>query len=135
PAQGPPPSFRLTQGRSGPPRGRAESLRRRADFDRVYREGRRWVNPLFVAFVLPTKEGPLRVGFVASRKVGNAVQRNRAKRLLREVFRRRGPKRELPVDLVLVARGAILDAGYGSVEAQYLQGVGRWFEKISRVPG
>jgi hypothetical protein len=37
--------------------------------------------------------------------------------------------------VVLVARGAILDADYGAVEAQYLQGVGRWFEKISRVPG
>jgi ribonuclease P protein component len=111
------------------------SLRSRADFERVYREGRRWVNPLFVAFVLLSKEGPLRVGFVASRKVGGAVERNRAKRLLREVIRRRGPKHETAADVVLVARGAILDADYGSVEAQYLQGVGRWFEKISRVPG
>jgi ribonuclease P protein component len=125
----------LTQVRSGRPRGRAETLRRRADFERVYREGRRWVNPLFVAFVLLTRDGPLRVGFVASRKVGGAVQRNRAKRLLREVFRRRGPKRALSVDVVLVARAPIVDADYASVEAQYLQGLGRWFEKISRVPG
>jgi ribonuclease P protein component len=93
------------------------------------------VSPLFVAFVLVRKDGGLRVGFVASRKVGGAVSRNRAKRLLREVFRRQAPAVELPVDIVLVARGPILDAAYEDVEAQYLRGVGRWFEKISRVLG
>jgi len=93
------------------------------------------VSPLFVAFVLATAGTGLRVGFVASRKVGGAVARNRAKRLLREVFRKRGPAPGVSLDMVLVARGAILDADYSEVEAQYLRGVGRWLEKNSRVPG
>jgi ribonuclease P protein component len=93
------------------------------------------VSPLFVAFVLVTSGTGLRVGFVASRKVGGAVARNRAKRLLREVFRRRGPAAGVSLDLVLVARGAILDKGYSEVEAQYLRGVGRWLEKNCRVSG
>jgi ribonuclease P protein component len=93
------------------------------------------VSPLFVAFVLVTTGIGLRVGFVASRKVGGAVARNRAKRLLREVFRKRGPAAGVSLDMVLVARAAILDADYSEVEAEYLRGVGRWLEKKSRVPG
>jgi ribonuclease P protein component len=115
--------------------GRATTLRRRADFERVYRDGRRFVGPLFVAFGLAKNDGGgLRVAYVASRKVGGAVERNRGKRLLREVFRRQRPDGDPPVDVVLVARAAIGAAGYADVEAQYLQGMGRWFEKISRVP-
>ena len=121
----------MTDSRSG----RAVTLRRRADFERVYQEGRRFVSPLFVAFGLARKEGGLRVGFVASRKVGGAVERNRAKRLLREVFRNRGPRGNLGVDVVLVARGPLARAAYAEVEAQYLQGMGRWVEKICRGPG
>lgn len=93
------------------------------------------MSPLFVAFVLATEGEDLRVAFVASRKVGGAVQRNRAKRLLKEVFRRRRPVRAVPADLVLVARRGIADADYAEVERQYLEGVGRWFEKNIRVRG
>jgi ribonuclease P protein component len=65
-----------------------EYLRGSNDFQKVYRQGKRYDGPLMTAFVLPNKLSHNRFGITASRKaLGNAVQRNRAKRLLRETFR------------------------------------------------
>ena len=63
-------------------------LRGSADFQRVYRHGKRYDGTLMTAFVLPNNVSHNRFGITASRKaIGNAVQRNRAKRLLKETFR------------------------------------------------
>jgi ribonuclease P protein component len=63
-------------------------LRGSADFQKVYRQGKRYEGNLMTAFVLPNNLSHNRFGLTASRKaLGNAVQRNRAKRLLKETFR------------------------------------------------
>lgn len=63
-------------------------LRGSNDFQKVYRTGKRFEGVLMTAFVLPNNLSHNRLGVTASRKaLGNAVQRNRAKRLLRETFR------------------------------------------------
>lgn len=65
-----------------------EYLRGSRDFQKVYRNGKRYDGTLLTAFVLPNKRSQNRFGITASRKaVGNAVQRNRARRLLKETFR------------------------------------------------
>lgn len=65
-----------------------EYLRGSRDFQKVYRNGKRYDGTLMTAFVLPNKLSQNRFGITASRKaVGNAVLRNRARRLLRETFR------------------------------------------------
>lgn len=63
-------------------------LRASHEFQKVYRQGRRYDTELMTAFVLPNKLSYNRFGVTASRKaLGNAVQRNRARRLLKETFR------------------------------------------------
>ena len=63
-------------------------LRGSKDFQKVYRMGKRYEGVLMTAFVLPNNLPHDRFGVTASRKaLGNAVQRNRAKRLLKETFR------------------------------------------------
>src|ERR1700674_2580081 len=65
-------------------------LRGSQDFQNVYRKGKRFEGVLITAFVLPNNLSHNRFGITSSRKaVGNAAQRNRARRLLRETFRLR----------------------------------------------
>ena len=106
-----------------------ERLRQGKDIRRAYQEGQRVVCRFFVAFVRPRSAGPLRLGVVASRRVGGAVARNRAKRLMREVFRLRKPGREVSADVVLVARGPIVKARYRDVETAFVRNVGKLLEK------
>jgi ribonuclease P protein component len=61
--------------------------------------------------------GVARLGIAATRKMGAAVERNRAKRLVREVFRHHKPAGA--IDVVVVPRREILDAPYENVEAEF----------------
>ncbi|WP_210413925.1 ribonuclease P protein component [Luteithermobacter gelatinilyticus] len=89
-------------------------LKKREDFLRVAKAQTRWVSPGMVVQVCPQPhqdgagDQQIRVGFTASKKVGSAVQRNRAKRRLREVARRVIPdKGHKGHDYVLIARAGI----------------------------
>lgn len=89
---------------------RQARLRRADDFERARREGRSWSHPLLVLVAWPNCLDHTRVGVTASRSVGKAVMRNRAKRLLRESTRRLYPFIRPGWDLVLIARRPITAA-------------------------
>lgn len=75
------------------------------EFKRVYARGKSVVRPTVVVYCM-RKNGPgPRVGITASKKIGNAVKRNRARRLLRESTRELYPQMKSGYDLVLVSRG------------------------------
>jgi ribonuclease P protein component len=83
-------------------------LTRSTDFKRVRRKGKSYAHP-FVVLVVQTSEVPrVRVGVTAGRSVGGAVQRNRAKRLLREAIRPLLSELLPGRDLILIARPALL---------------------------
>jgi ribonuclease P protein component len=82
-------------------------LSRRAEFLRAAREGRKAAERGLVLQALPRGDAATRLGFTATKKLGNAVVRNRAKRRLREVARLGLAERPAPgLDLVLIARDA-----------------------------
>ncbi len=110
---------------------KSDRLELKAEFDRAYKQGRRFFGHFFVAYVLAKQDGPLRLGVVASRKVGNAVERGRAKRLLREAFRSNRPAEDVSADVVLIARSSINEASYQEVEKAYARTISRVFEKSS----
>ncbi len=88
-------------------------LRKRGDFQKVYAKGKRIKGRFMTAFFMPSETSFQRIGITASKKaIGNAVKRNRAKRLLREAFRLSKPdlnKLVTKFDWVLNARGNLLD--------------------------
>jgi ribonuclease P protein component len=94
------------------------TLKNRKQFDLVYSQGRKRTSKSLVVFYLDNAPDR-RVAYVASRKVGGAVQRNRAKRLLREALRQAAASQTLPVGwFVLVARGRILESRSSDVERE-----------------
>ena len=100
---------------------RAQRLRQGRDFARVRGEGERAVLGCLIANWRRRPAGATtRLGVVTSRKVGSAVVRNRARRLMREVFRRHQRALAEPVDLVLVARPSIVGRGLAEVESDFI---------------
>lgn len=84
-------------------------LRKNKQFQGVYRYGKSYVNKYMVVYVMPVKDTTAKVGFAAGKRLGNAVVRNRVKRLLRETYRLNQHKLKSNLHLLLVGRKPIVD--------------------------
>ena len=116
-------------GRQGFPK--SAHLLKHADFDRVYREGKRHFSRPMTFFFLPrhsdSRGGP-RVGFTVGRVLGGAVERNRMRRRLREAVRRELGSLHAPVDVVINPKKSVLTAEFTDLVNE----VSRAFEMIQR---
>lgn len=107
------------------PRRGYRSLRRHSDFSRAYRSGRRQRCGAVTVVSLPGPSGPPTIGFVAGKRVGAAVLRNRAKRRMREATARCRPKSDTVY--VLIADRGVLTADFDSL----VRWIGRCTEEQS----
>ena len=90
-------------------------LTKTTDFERVRRLGESYAHPLVVLIASPNGLDQPRFGFTASKTIGKAIRRNRAKRVLRESLRELCPSITAGSDILLIARPPIIGASYQEV--------------------
>lgn len=109
--------------------GKDRRVRRHREFQQAFSGGVRNHGRFITLIVAPNKAGRPRLGIVASRKLGGAVARNRAKRLIREVFRQHVAPNGEGIDVVVIPRREFFDADFASLErdfrATYQRNTGR----------
>ncbi|MBT4511359.1 MAG: ribonuclease P protein component [Chloroflexi bacterium] len=99
--------------------GKEERLTKGSQFAVVFKEGKFWADDLMVVKAMPNGLEVSRFGIVASKKIGNAVVRNRAKRLLREAVRLNSM---VPGwDVVVITRKGVVGASYRDVEPAFIR--------------
>jgi ribonuclease P protein component len=111
---------------------RALRLTSRPQFLAVYESGLKASSPSIAVFGLPNGLEHSRVGLTLTRKTGNAVERNRAKRVLRDVFRRNHHRIGLPMDLVINGRRSMLQQTQQRLEQEFLDCVQRIARRAGR---
>ncbi len=110
---------------------RQSRLTARAQFLHVYDKGRRVSSPSFLIFGLPNDVELSRLGITVTRRVGNAVRRNRIKRRLRDIFRRHRLAIPKSMDLVINARSAAYDCPALELEREFVDAVARLVRRYS----
>lgn len=83
---------------------RTETIKSNCDFRRAYGKGKSFQSPALVSYVLKNRAGICRIGITTSKKIGNAVERNRARRVIRVAYSNLESKIDGNYDIVFVAR-------------------------------
>ena len=96
-------------------------LTQSTDFKRVRRYGKSYAHPLFVLVTMPAEGERTRIGVTSGRSIGGAVQRNRAKRLVREALRPLLPEIKPGWKAVIISRPPILQAEFSEIQSSLHQ--------------
>ncbi len=96
---------------------RRERLTAKKDFEVVFKKGKKVKSSaFFYAYAVKKHKNPARLGISVSKKIGNAVVRNRVKRRFREIFRKNKGVVKKGVDIVLVAKPGIQHCSFRDIE-------------------
>ena len=106
----------------------SERIRQKRDYLLIYKKGRRYKGRCFTLVYLSNELSYSRMGVVVSRKVGNAVERNKIKRWMRALFRTNKNLLENPFDLVFIMKKETLNTKWEDLRQDYF----RSLESISR---
>lgn len=97
------------------------TIKNNSVFRRIYARGRSKASRYLVCYTLPNNEAESRFGFVASKKVGHAVERNRLRRILKEIVRLNENCFQSGYDYVIIVRPAARGVGYSLLEKDLLR--------------
>lgn len=98
----------------------SQSLKKNADFQRVYKSGKSFANKYLVMYVKENDLNINRIGISVSKKVGNSVVRHRIKRLILESYRLHEDMFNSSLDMVIIARGTAKDRTYEEIKSAVL---------------
>lgn len=99
-----------------------DGIKKDSEFRRVYKHGKSFANRYLVIYVLKNRLGTSRVGISISKKVGNAVTRNRIRRLIKENYRLNIDEKIKPgYDIVFIARVSSSNAGFEEIDKSIKQ--------------
>lgn len=97
------------------------TLNHDSQFKKLYKKGKSCVLPSLVVYAKENGQGVNRIGITASKKIGNAVTRNRAKRRIRELYRTNSDRLKTGYDFVVVARGKTAKEPYEKLLGAFLK--------------
>jgi ribonuclease P protein component len=104
------------------------------EFQRVFDGGQRIRGRFLTVIVAPGETSGARLGLVASRKLGDAVRRNRAKRLIREIFRLNPQASDSRgVDIVVIPHAELFDAAYATLVEDYRSALSRGLSRLRKL--
>lgn len=109
-----------------------QRLRKRSEFQSVYNAGVRVPGRHVVVFGLPRVDGRCRLGITATRKIGSAVVRNRARRRIRELFRRQIVLHAFEGDVVVNVRRSCAEVGWHELEQDFSQCVAKLLSRVGQ---
>ena len=98
---------------------RVNRLRKRYQFNYIYKSGTRLAGKTITLFVSPSKTKSIKVGFAVSKKLGSAVTRNKIRRRLREVVFKQIPSLKQNYNIIVMARENILDFSFLDISMDF----------------